>query len=118
MIKGVVQYVKSRDNDVMQAVRYQFLQALLAKCVGLMFHKPYIYVSRDLQTRRLLNPLPTTNFRLFQTEFADDFFKFDENGRKLFKQVETLWEKEKLLVRSNFSSSHCVFKRLVSLGKA
>ena len=30
----------------------------------------------------------TTNFRLFQTEFADDNFKFDENGRKLSKQVE------------------------------
>ena len=30
-----------------------------------------------------------TNFRLFQLkEFADDNFKFDENGRKLFKQAE------------------------------
>ena len=24
----------------------------------------------------------TTNFRLFQTEKADDNFKYDENGRK------------------------------------
>ena len=31
----------------------------------------------------------TTSFRLFQTErFADDNFKFDENGRKLSKWVE------------------------------
>ena len=31
----------------------------------------------------------TTNFRLFQSEtFADDNFKFDENGRKLSQQVE------------------------------
>ena len=31
----------------------------------------------------------TTNFRLFQTErYADDNFKFDENGGKLSKQVE------------------------------
>ena len=30
-----------------------------------------------------------------------------------FKRVETLWEKEKLLVTSNFSFSHSVFKRLV-----
>ena len=31
----------------------------------------------------------TTNFRLFQTdEFADDNFKFDENGRKFPKRVE------------------------------
>ena len=50
-------------------------------------------------------------------EFVDDNFKFDENGRKLSKQVETLWEKEKLLVTSNFSFSHSVFKRLVSQGR-
>ena len=30
----------------------------------------------------------TTNFRLFQTERVDFNFKFDENGRKLSKQVE------------------------------
>ena len=30
----------------------------------------------------------TTNFRLFQTEFADGNFKFDENGRKLSKREE------------------------------
>ena len=30
----------------------------------------------------------TTNFRLFQTEFADDSFKFDEFGTKFFKNVE------------------------------
>ena len=47
-------------------------------------------------------------------EFADDIFKFDENGRKLSK---TLWEKKKLLVTSNFSFSHSVFKRLVSQGR-
>ena len=47
-------------------------------------------------------------------EFADDSFKFDENSRKLSKQIEkTLWEKEKLLVMSNFTFSHSVFKRLV-----
>ena len=30
---------------------------------------------------------------------------------------KTLWEKEKLLVMSNFSFSHSVFKRLVSQGR-
>ena len=30
---------------------------------------------------------------------------------------KTLWEKEKLLVTSNFSFSHSVFKRLVSQGR-
>ena len=33
------------------------------------------------------------------------------NGQK------TLWEKEKLLIRSNFSFSHSIFKRLVSQGR-
>ena len=46
-----------------------------------------------------------------QTEsFADDSFKFDENGRKFSKKVETRWEMEKLLVTSNFSFSNSVFK--------
>ena len=30
----------------------------------------------------------TTNFRLFQTEFADDNSKLDNNGRKFSKGVE------------------------------
>ena len=47
-------------------------------------------------------------------EFADNNFKFDDNDRKFSKWVEkTLWEKEKLLVTSNFSFSHSIFKRLV-----
>ena len=46
-------------------------------------------------------------------EFADNNFEFDENGRELSKWVKTLWEKEKLLVTSNFSFSHSVFKRFV-----
>ena len=51
-------------------------------------------------------------------EFADDNFKFEENGRKLSKRVEnTVWEKEKVLVTSYFSFSHSFFKRLVSQGR-
>ena len=47
-------------------------------------------------------------------EFADDNFQLDENSRKYSKLEEkTLWEKEKLLVTSNFSFSNKVFKRLV-----
>ena len=53
-----------------------------------------------------------TNFRLFQTEeFADDNFGFDVIGRKFYKWVENMWEKEKLLVMSNFSFSLRVFKK-------
>ena len=54
-----------------------------------------------------------TNCRLFQTEFAEDNFKFDENGGDFSKRVENTWEKEKLLVTSKFSFSHSVFKRNV-----
>ena len=46
-------------------------------------------------------------------EFADDNFKFDENGKKLSERVENTVGKSKLLVTSNFSFSHSVFKRLV-----
>ena len=43
-------------------------------------------------------------------EFADDNFDFDENDRKFSKRGETLWEKEKLVVTSNFSFSQCFQK--------
>ena len=43
----------------------------------------------------LLTHYQTTNFRLFQ-EFADDNFKFDENGRKLSKRVENTVGKGKI----------------------
>ena len=46
-------------------------------------------------------------------EFADDNFKFDENGGKFSKMGRKHWEKEKLLITSNFSLSYSVFKRLV-----
>ena len=37
----------------------------------------------------------TTNFRIFQTKktFADDNFRYDENGRKLSKRVENIMGK-------------------------
>ena len=58
-----------------------------------------------------------TNFRLLKLkEFADDNFTFDENGRKSSKWVENTVGKRVLLVTSNFSFSHSVFKRLVSQG--
>ena len=39
--------------------------------------------------KTLLTHYQTTNFRLLKLkEFADDNFKFDENGRKLSKRVE------------------------------
>ena len=47
-------------------------------------------------------------------EYDDNNFELDENDRKSSqKWWKALWEKEKLLVTSNFSFSHSVFKRLV-----
>ena len=51
-----------------------------------------------------------TNFRLFQTEFADDNFKCDENGRK---RVENTVGKGKIAhYEQFFFFSQSVFKRL------
>ena len=60
----------------------------------------------------LLNPFPNDKHLDSSKlkEFADDNLKFDKIGRKLSKRVENMWEKEKLLVTSNFSFSHTVFK--------
>ena len=47
-------------------------------------------------------------------EFADDNFKFDENGRMFSKRVEnTVGKGEIARYVSNFAFSHCVFKRHV-----
>ena len=47
-------------------------------------------------------------------KFADENLNLYENNRKFLERVEkTMWEKGKLLVTSNFSFSHSVFKRLV-----
>ena len=49
-------------------------------------------------------------------EFADDNFKFDENGRKLSKWVEKTAGKGEILLRA-ISPFPTVFKRLVSQGR-
>ena len=46
-------------------------------------------------------------------EFADDNFKFAENGRELSKQLENTVGKGELLVTYNFSFSRSVFKNVV-----
>ena len=45
--------------------------------------------------------------------FSEDNFTFDENGRKFSKSAENTVGKTKLLVMSNFSLSHSVFKSLI-----
>ena len=53
-----------------------------------------------------------TDFRIFK-EFVDNNLKFDKKGRKISKWVEKLCEKDKLLVMTNFSFLHSIFKRRV-----
>ena len=52
----------------------------------------------------------TTNFILFQTEFADDNIKFDQNGRKLSKQVENTVGKGELARYEQFYLLQCFQK--------
>ena len=57
-----------------------------------------------------------TKFKLDSSklkEFVDDNFKFDENRRKFFKQVENTVKNGESAVNSNFSFCYSVFKRLV-----
>ena len=67
----------------------------------------------------MLNPLPDDKFwtlpncKNLQTTISN-LMKMTECYPNRYK---TLWEKEKLLVTSNFSFSHSVFKRLVSQGR-
>ena len=61
----------------------------------------------------MLNTFPNDKFfNLPNWKFADDNSNFDENDRKFLKCVENI-DMEKLLVTSNFSFSHSVFKRYV-----
>ena len=58
----------------------------------------------------LLTLSQTTNFRLFQ-EFADNNFKFDENGRKFFKWVENTVEKGEIAHYEQFILFPTVFSK-------
>ena len=62
----------------------------------------------------IINPFPNDKLDASKLKnFEDANSKYDENGRKFSKMIKkTLWEKEKLLVTSNFSFSYSVFKRL------
>ena len=55
-----------------------------------------------------------TNFSLFQTErVCQRQFQIWWKWKKVLRKGRKHWEKEKLLVTSNFSSSHSVFERFV-----
>ena len=62
----------------------------------------------------LLTLSQTTNFSRLQTKIVcRRQFQIDENGKSSLNGEKTQWEKEKLLIMSNFSFSLGVFKRLV-----
>ena len=48
------------------------------------------------------NPFPNDKFKFFQTEFAEDNFKFDENGRKLSRWVENTVRKGEIACYEQF----------------
>ena len=50
-------------------------------------------------------------------EFTDHNFEFEENGKKLSKQVENTVGKGEIARYEQFLLSHSVFKRLVSQGR-
>ena len=52
-----------------------------------------------------------TNFRLFQTERVCRQFQIWRKWQKAIQTGRKLWEKEKLLVTSNFSFPHSVLKK-------
>ena len=63
------------------------------------------------------NPLPDMPILGFSNSAANKDMspKYGQMGIQLSDLVETLWEKEKLLVTSNFSFSHNVFKSCLYL---
>ena len=62
--------------------------------------------------RRNFNPLPDNNFLDWTRlkAFADNKLNAGNLKISVFEMLETLWEKEKMLVTSIFSFSHNVFK--------
>ena len=61
-------------------------------------------------TKASVNPFPNDSSKL--KEFADDTFKFDENGRKFSKRAENTVGEEVSLYKQ-FVFYHSVFKRPV-----
>ena len=86
---------------------------ILRRCVT---SPPHFSKSGKLMKTRFpalpLNLSHTTKFYSSKlTGFADDNFEMEEYGRKFSKRVVNTVGKEKLLLTSNFSFFHSVFKR-------
>ena len=98
---------------------YILIQVTLTLRLTNLCHKKTIKchlssTKKILQIHMILTLSQTTNSRPFQTESSQttisNLLKVAESSPYWYK---ALWEKEKLLVTSNFFFSHSVFKRLV-----
>ena len=78
--------------------------------INLTFLIPHGWEKHSIDSALTLSQMINLDFSRLK-EFADDNFKFDENGRKSTKWAENTGENETLLVASDFSFSHNVFKR-------
>ena len=103
-------------NNLGQRVEWMSLKYLLVENKTYKMRKAcdtYILVTSRIQ-QSSVTLSQTTTFRLFQTESLQtiilSLIKMAESSPN---RKKTMWEKEKLLVRSNFSFFHIVFKRLV-----
>ena len=95
VVKGRNHVVKSyplTDNKILDWSKLKQIADDILNCI-LPFSKRQILDSSKLK------------------EFADDSFRFDESDGKFSKRVETVWEKEKLLIMIKFLLfSHCFHK--------
>ena len=76
----------------------------------------------DFLPNDILNPFPNGKFKTSKLrEFADDNFKFDENGRKFLKQVENTVEKgeispyEQFLISPQWFQKTCRYSRHIKI---
>ena len=68
----------------------------------------------DFGNAYVLTISQTSDFRLFQNEIVcRRQFQIRRKWPKVFQKGRKHWEKEELLITSNFSFSHSVFKRLL-----
>ena len=78
--------ISTRIRVARSHAKYPFPPACTSEVCGKNINFLLIFTSQDQPQALTLSQ--TTNFRLFQTQFADISFKFDKNGRKFYRWVE------------------------------
>ena len=85
-----------------------YIYFVFCKCFWLGAVQTFVVWQKELTLSQ------TTNFRLFQTgRVCRRQFQVWRKWQKVLQKARKHWEKEKLLITSNFSFPHSVFKRLV-----